>query len=125
MGVFLYSDFVNKNAGLIAERVQNFFYKEVAPLLGEKYEGSIIDFGFADESLEQCYVIELNPYTVNTDACLFKWSRDRERFENGPFEFRYNKKRMTSVRPQLEERFAQKLDELNVTEEEEVAAKAQ
>lgn len=120
--VFLYSDFVNKNADLIAEKVQSFFYEKVAPLLGEKYEGSVIDFGFADESLEQCYVIELNPYTVNTDACLFSWARDRERFENGPFEFRYCKKRRKSVRPQLEDRFAEKLDELNTAEEEEVAA---
>jgi len=119
--VFLYSDFINKNADLLQQRIQEFYYSKVAPLLGATYEGSIIDFGFADESLEQCYVIELNPYTKNTDACLFSWARDQDRFENGPFEFRYVKKPIKSVRPMLDDSFAQKLDELNAPAEEEIA----
>jgi len=109
---FLYSDFVNENKNLIVERVLKFFNDQVQPLLGEKYEGSVIDFGFQNETLEKCYVIELNPYTVNTDACLFSWARDRECFENGPFEFRSVEKKIKSIRPMLSEEFAEKLDEL-------------
>jgi len=33
-------------------------------------------------------VIELNPFYISAGAGLFSWRLDRERFLNGPFEFR-------------------------------------
>lgn len=33
-------------------------------------------------------IIELNPFHVGAGPCLFSWRLDRERFLNGPYEFR-------------------------------------
>ena len=37
---------------------------------------------------DRVILIELNPFFLGTDPCLFSWKTDRKIFEDGPFEFR-------------------------------------
>lgn len=110
---FLYSDFVNKNSERIAAKLQEFFLNDVLPALKGRYEASVVDFGFEDESLENVYLIELNPWTPNSDTCLFKWGRDKELLHNGPMEVRYIEKPHTNIRMELNDEWLEHLDRLN------------
>lgn len=48
---------------------------------------------------------------MNTDACMFLWSRDRKTFESGPFEFRCNTKPSANLGVTLEGPWRKVLDE--------------
>lgn len=66
----------------IAEKIEKSFgaIKDLIPL-----ESYIIDFAVVKD---QVIVIELNPFFLGTDPCLFSWKTDRKIFKKGPFEFR-------------------------------------
>jgi len=48
-------------------------------------------------NLDKVYVIELNPFTEDSAACMFHWYDDRKLLNEGPFEFRVR----TSARKDL------------------------
>ena len=50
--------------------------------------GYIVDFAVCGDNLERILIIELNPFIESTDAALFSWKEERDKLENGPFEFR-------------------------------------
>jgi hypothetical protein len=77
----------------IARRLLEFFDSIKAQVPHESY---VIDFIVFDDVIK---VIELNPFSSGTGACLFSWSepRDRERFLNGPFEFRIQEQELESL----------------------------
>jgi len=50
------------------------------------HESYVIDFYVRED--DHVMVIELNPFHSGAGGCLFNWKDDRERFMNGPFEFR-------------------------------------
>eukprot|EP00698_Gefionella_okellyi_P003035 TRINITY_DN12856_c0_g1_i1.p1 TRINITY_DN12856_c0_g1~~TRINITY_DN12856_c0_g1_i1.p1 ORF type:complete len:396 (+),score=81.96 TRINITY_DN12856_c0_g1_i1:27-1190(+) len=82
-----YFDDIANDAATIADRVRQYFEREVLPRL--PYQHCIVDFAVrpGDGSI-QC--IELNPWGHFTSACLFDWKRDLVLLQGGkPFEFRY------------------------------------
>lgn len=121
--------FVNQGDQLV-KAVQKFFEETVAPRMAkwESVKGNyVVDFAFERGKpfeAKYCWVIEINPYLMNSDACMFMWSRDKERFENGPFEFRFNRKRTKTLgvtlegpwKKLLEEETKKLLEELNSNE---------
>jgi len=71
----------------IAKKICTFYEQQIKERLKD-YEGYIIDFALCGENYDRILVIELNPFMESTDAALFSWQQEREKLENGPFEFR-------------------------------------
>ena len=84
---FIYFERLVKMKDELENRIKTFFEEKVKDKLKD-YEGYIIDFAICGKDLERILIIELNPFMESTDAGLFSWKQERERLENGPFEFR-------------------------------------
>ncbi len=71
-----------KQFSVIEKRIKNFnnSIKDKISL-----ESFIIDF---EVLKDRVILIELNPFFLGTDPCLFLWKTDRKIFEKDPFEFR-------------------------------------
>lgn len=72
------------------------FRREVLPKL--KFNSFIIDFAIAGNEVQ---VVELNPFSRTTGACLFDWIKDKDVIENGPLELRVVEKALDSARGHL------------------------
>ncbi|KAH3765875.1 Ras subfamily protein [Pelomyxa schiedti] len=59
------------------------FHEEIKTRI--PHESYVIDFYVTPERV---MIIELNPFHSGAGASLFSWKNDREKFMNGPFEFR-------------------------------------
>lgn len=109
-------DFVKKQKEIISA-VQAFFEKKVKPRMAKwkHIKGNYVaDFAFRKGKPyrpENIFVIEINPYLMNTDACLFQWSRDQKTFESGPLEFRCNEKPSKNLGITLEGPWKKVLDD--------------
>jgi len=82
-----YFDYHVDNKNLITEKVLAFFEEIKNHITLESY---ICDFVILSDG--QVKIVELNPFSEQTGACLFNWKKDKEVIENGPFQFRYNHK---------------------------------
>ena len=68
----------------------------VTARLPPQHQSFVVDCGIVAESDEGAapaasawWVIELNPFSRSTSACLFSWGMERDILEgNSPFEFR-------------------------------------
>jgi len=67
----------------ICQRVQEFFTQEIVDRI--QLDEYIIDFLITPDRI---WVVELNPFTIQTGSCLFDWVKDIEMLKNGPFELR-------------------------------------
>jgi len=79
---------VARNEEAIKAKIEEFFYQQLKPRLGDKYAKYVVDYAVSDD-LSKVYVIELNPF-YNADAALF--STDLDILENGPYTFKIVKK---------------------------------
>eukprot|EP00026_Physarum_polycephalum_P011726 Phypoly_transcript_11967.p1 GENE.Phypoly_transcript_11967~~Phypoly_transcript_11967.p1 ORF type:complete len:362 (+),score=58.85 Phypoly_transcript_11967:36-1088(+) len=77
----------------IGSAVQKFFYSHIQSLL--PFDSYIIDFVVFKNN--DVMIVELNPYSVTTGACLFDWQKDKAQLENGPFELRVNTEPVKNV----------------------------
>jgi len=106
-----------KRGDELVKAVQEFFVETVAPRMAkwESVKGNyVVDFAFERGKpfeAKYCWVIEINPYLMNSDACMFMWSRDQHTFEKGPFEFRFNNKYTKTLGVTLEGPWKKLLDE--------------
>ena len=86
---FIYFERLKKQKDELEKRIKTFFEEKVSKVLGKDYDdGYIVDFAVCGDNLERILIIELNPFIESTDAALFSWKEEREKLENGPFEFR-------------------------------------
>jgi hypothetical protein len=81
----------------IEERVLTFFEQEIKDSL-KHLSSYIVDFVVTDKYVK---VVELNPFSKSTGACLFDWDKDKQIIEEGPFEFRVNTKEREGVHAML------------------------
>eukprot|EP00698_Gefionella_okellyi_P003716 TRINITY_DN13463_c0_g1_i1.p1 TRINITY_DN13463_c0_g1~~TRINITY_DN13463_c0_g1_i1.p1 ORF type:complete len:327 (+),score=71.37 TRINITY_DN13463_c0_g1_i1:53-1033(+) len=82
----------------IAADCQTVFNEQVAPQLVGKVDACVIDFAWVNGRV---WVIELNPFFVTTDQALFRWDKDAEVLQNGPFEMRIVMKQQSGMKSQL------------------------
>ena len=68
------------------ERKIKDFYKSIRDLV--PLDSFIMDFAVLEDKI---LIIELNPFFLGTDPCLFSWKTDKKIFEDGPYEFRIKK----------------------------------
>jgi len=94
----------------IVEIITNFFEKEVKHRVTSKLESFIIDFALTGPDLDKVWIIELNPFLETTDGCLFSWQKERAKLENGPFEFRFNKRKVLGSRSMIGQFWREILD---------------
>ncbi len=71
-----------KQIPIIEKRIKEFYNTIKNKITLESF---IIDFAILKDKV---ILIELNPFFLGTDPCLFSWKTDRKIFEEGPFEFR-------------------------------------
>jgi len=84
-----------ENREILMEKMERFFYDEILPKISVKYSEYIIDFAITGENFDKIWIIELNPFLPNSDACLFSWRQDREILENSPhLEFRVREEKI-------------------------------
>ncbi|KAH3762448.1 cell division cycle protein 123-like [Pelomyxa schiedti] len=77
---------VAQNKDAIAQRIQLFFNNILLPLL--PFDDGVVDF-LADPDRPEVCVIEMNPFTRFTSACMFNWKTDIDILEGRqPFEIR-------------------------------------
>ena len=69
----------------LARRIREFFSAAVQPRLAGVFSECVVDFAIVGETV---WVIEINPFLVTTDGCLFNWDTDRPILEHGPFTLR-------------------------------------
>lgn len=66
-----------------------FVRSSVVPAL--PFESCVLDAvvpALANVTAADCAIIEVNPFSRATDACLFSWVQDSDRLHHGPVEFR-------------------------------------
>jgi hypothetical protein len=111
---------VVKHAEAIKMAILNFFNETIHRLLSSKFTDYIIDFVMVGEketeggkgfSFSRILVIELNPFLSSTDALLFSWKDDLERFQNGPFEFRVQPTPIPGITSKVSSEWRQLLQE--------------
>jgi len=88
---FLYFKDLVDNKKEIEKRIVEFYDSIKGCLPHNSY---VIDFLVL---IDRVLVIELNPFHAGAGAALFNWKTDRERFLNGPFEFRITTEKDKSV----------------------------
>ena len=84
---FIYFQRLTEMKQEIQKRILSFFEQKVKDKLKE-YEGYIVDFAICGQQLDTILIIELNPFMDSTDPGLFSWKNEREKLQNGPFEYR-------------------------------------
>jgi len=98
----------------IVASINEFFYNIVLTRLKDKFQKYIVDFALVPSTNPtekyKIWVIELNPFLPTTDGALFSWERERNVLENGPFEFRYNKKASNGARVMMNHAWRELLD---------------
>ena len=89
------------HSGEIAATIQRFFNDELLPKLPDwAREGAVIDFAVIGHKV---FVVELNPFTTCSGACLFDWEKDHDvLFGTREFEIRVVKEPLDH----MEARFA-------------------
>jgi hypothetical protein len=83
-----YNPYIVENKKTILEAIQKKLV-EVIKLLNTK-ENFVVDFAYSEKEV---MVIELNPYSTQTNAGLFDWKVEKEKkiiLGESPFEFRIN-----------------------------------
>ena len=81
----------------ICSAIQLFFIQLASKIPLAHY---IIDFALIKQPDDawKVIIIELNPFSTNTDAGLFSWSKDYNILTQGPFEFRVLEKPYKNLR---------------------------
>ena len=91
---FIYFQRLTEMKQEIQKRILSFFEQKVKDKLKE-YEGYIVDFAICGQQLDTILIIELNPFMDSTDPGLFSWKNEREKLQNGPFEYRIRDQKPT------------------------------
>jgi hypothetical protein len=91
-----YFENINKNKIEILDRIQKFYDKISDSLEKMNLSNFIIDFAITDD--DKVLIIELNPWSTNTDASLFSWNQNMNQLMNGPFEFRIRENQMKNLK---------------------------
>jgi len=79
----VYFDELTTNKATIQSKVQQFFEKVKKDI---KIDNYICDFVVLQDGSVK--IVELNPWSPQTGACLFDWKLDASTLQNGPFQFR-------------------------------------
>eukprot|EP01091_Cochliopodium_minus_P017696 TRINITY_DN6999_c0_g1_i2.p1 TRINITY_DN6999_c0_g1~~TRINITY_DN6999_c0_g1_i2.p1 ORF type:complete len:341 (-),score=95.99 TRINITY_DN6999_c0_g1_i2:22-972(-) len=73
----LYIPFLSKNKKVISEKIQSFFVDKIKEIVKE--DNYVVDFVINKEKDNwDIKIVELNPFSQSTGACLFDWKKDKE-----------------------------------------------
>ena len=88
----------------LERRILQFWESAVAPRIIHEFPSCVVDFAIeGDDPLTgQLYVIEINPFQESTDAALFSWGMEKDKLENGPFEFHVRDHPQSGIKASLE-----------------------
>lgn len=88
---YCYFSNLSKHIPTIKKRIKD-FYNSIKDQIS--FDSFIIDFAVLKDRV---ILIELNPFFLGTDPCLFSWKTDRNIFEKGLFEFRIRTEPVTKA----------------------------